>query len=110
MNIYTGQLISFNLLTVNQLCVKLVKFTAIRYFINETTFRSIYFAIFNSHLSYVCTACGQSIVPSHRTFILQRNALRIICFAKFNDQTTQLFRKIKIIKFLIWYQLKTTSS
>ena len=42
-----------------------------------------------------CTAWGQSIVPSHR-----RNALWIICFAKFNDHTTHLFRKVKIIKFV----------
>ena len=89
---------------VNQLCVKLVKANAmlskIRYFVNETTLQSIYFAIFNSHLSYACTAWGQSIIPSHRICILQRNALRIICFAKFNDHTTQLFRKMKIIKFV----------
>ena len=80
---------------VNQLCVKLVKANAmlskIHYFVNEmTTLRSIYFAIFNSHLSYACTAWGQSIIPSHRICILQRNALRIICFAKFNNHTIVL--------------------
>ena len=101
---------------VNQLCVKLVKANAmlskIRYFVNETTLRSIYFAIFNSHLSCACTAWGQSIVPSHRICILRRNALQIIFFVKFNDHTTQVFCKIKIIKFLdlvsvenVWYQL-----
>ena len=88
---------------VNQLCVKLVKANdmlfKILYFVNETTLRSIYFDIFNSHLSYACTAWGQSIVPSHRVSILHRNALRIICFAKINDHTTQLFCKMKIIKY-----------
>ena len=38
--------------------------------------------------------------PSHRICILQRNALRIICFTKFNNHTTQLFCKMKIIKFV----------
>ena len=89
---------------VNQLCVKLVKANALpfktRYFVNETTLRSIYFAIFNSHLSYACTAWGQFIVPSHRICILQRNTLRIICFAKFDDHTIHLFCKMKIIKFV----------
>ena len=31
---------------------------------------------------------------------LQRNALQMICFAKLNDHATQLFRKMKIIKFV----------
>ena len=92
---------------VNQLCVKLVKANAmlskICYFVNETTLQSIYFTIFNSHLSYTCTAWGQSIVLSHRISILQRNTLWIICFAKFSDHTTHLFRKMKI-------KLKTVSS
>ena len=78
---------------VNQLCVKLVKanpmLPKIHYFVNETTLQYIYFDIFNSHLSYACTAWGQSIVPSHTVCILQRNTLRIICFAKLNDYATQ---------------------
>ena len=45
---------------VNQICVKFVKANAmlskIWYFVNETTLRSIYFAILDSHLSHVCTA------------------------------------------------------
>ena len=101
---------------VNQLCVKLVKANAmlskICYFVHETTLQSICFAIFNSHLFYACTAWGQSIVPSHRICILQRNALQIILFVKFNDHTTQVFCKMKIIKFVdlvsvenVWYQL-----
>ena len=72
----------------------------IRYFVDETTLKSIYFAIFISHLSNACTPWRQSIIPSHRICILQRNALWIICFAKFNDHTTHLFHKMKIIKFV----------
>ena len=45
---------------VNQLCVKLVEanvmLSKICYFVNETILRSTYFAIFNFHLSYACTA------------------------------------------------------
>ena len=45
---------------INQLCLKLNKenimFSKIRHYVNETTLRSIYYAIFQSHLSYVCTA------------------------------------------------------
>ena len=87
---------------VNQLCLKLVKanaiFSKVYYFVNETTLRSIYFAILNSNLSYICTAWGQSIVLSHWVCILQRNFLGIICFAKSNDHANQLFCKMEIIK------------
>ena len=72
---------------VSQLCVKRVKANAmlskIRYFVNKTTLRSIYFAIFNPHSSYTCTTWLQSLVPSHRVCILGK-----ICFAKFNDHKT----------------------
>ena len=49
---------------------------------------------------YLMYVWGQSIVSSHIVCILQRNALPIICSAKFNNHTTQLFRKMKIIKFV----------
>ena len=79
---------------VNQLCMKIVKtnvmLSKIRYFVNKTTLQSIYFAVFNSHSSYACTAWGQPTVPSHRACILQKTALRMICFAKFNDHTTSI--------------------
>ena len=59
-----------------------------------------------SHLSYACTAWEQSIFPTHRIFILQRNALQIIYFAKFNYHTTHLFLKMKIIKFVDWVSVE----
>ena len=37
----------------------------IRHYVNETALRSIYYAIFQSHLSYVCTAWGQNIKYNH---------------------------------------------
>ena len=98
---------------VNQLCVKLVKanvmLSKIHYFVNQTTLRYIYFALFNSNLSYAYTAWGQFIVPSHKICILQRNALQIICFDKFSDHTTQLFCKMKT-KFFDLVSVETVSS
>ena len=101
---FRHQEIRLNYSILRTVCVKLVKANAmlskICYFVNETALWSIYFAIFSSHLSYACTAWGQSIVPSHRVWILQRNAPRIIYFSKFNNHTTQIFHKMKIIKFV----------
>ena len=75
-------------------------FSKICYFVNETTFQSVYFAIFNSYLLCACTAWGQSTVSSHRVCILQKNAPCIIYFAKLSNHTTQVFSKMKIIKFV----------
>ena len=50
----------------------------IRYYVNETTLRSIYYAIFQSHLSFFCTTWGQNIKYNHRISILQRKVMRII--------------------------------
>ena len=75
-----------------------VKFVII--YVNEATLRLIYYAIFQSHLSYVCTAWGQNIKYSHHISILQRKALRIIFFSDFSEHTTALFSKAKILKFI----------
>ena len=52
---------------VNHLSHKLVKANAmlckLRHYVNEATIKSIYYAIFHSHLSYVCTAWGQNLNP-----------------------------------------------
>ena len=55
---------------INQLCLKLNKANAIlckiRHYVNEATLRSIYYVIFQPHLSYVCTAWGLNINHKHR--------------------------------------------
>ena len=52
---------------MNHLSHKLVKVNAmlckLRHYVNEVTIKSIYYAIFHSHLSYVCTAWGQNLNP-----------------------------------------------
>ena len=71
---------------VNHLSHKLVRanamFCKLRHYVNEATIKSIYYAIFHSHLSYVCTAWGQNLNPKHCINLLQKKAMRI--FAKLN--------------------------
>ena len=97
---------------INHFCLKFNKANAmlckIRHYVNETTLRSIYYAIFQSHLSYVCTAWGQNIKYNHRISILQRKAMRIIFFSDFNEHTTPLFSKAKILKFIDFIQMETS--
>ena len=55
---------------INHLSHKLVKANAmlckLRHYLNEDTFKSICYAVFHSHLSYVCTAWGPNLNPKHR--------------------------------------------
>ena len=94
---------------INQLWLKLNKANSmlceICHYVNETTLRSIYYAIVQSQLSCVCAVWGQNIKYNHRIRILQRKAMRIIFFSDFNDYTTPLFSKSKILKFIDFIQM-----
>ena len=43
---------------------------------------------------------GVNYVSTNRVFIIQRNALSITCFSKFNEHTPQLFHEMKITKLI----------
>ena len=79
---------------VNSIAVKLNRANAlllkIRNYVNTKTLRNIYFAIFDSHLSYSCIVWAQNINTIRRLIVLQKKALRII---NFKDQ---LFHSIMI--------------
>ena len=80
---------------MNHLSHKLVKAYAMLFklchYVNEITIKSIYYAIFHSHLSYVCTAWGQNLNPKHRINLLQKKAMRIIIFARHDAHTSPIF-------------------
>ena len=88
---------------VNHLIHKLVKANAmlckLRQYVNEATIKSIYYVIFHSNLSYVCTAWGQNLNPKHPINLLQKKAIRIISFAQYDAHTLPIFAKLNIIKF-----------
>ena len=61
--------------------------------------RSIYFAIFDSYLSYCCLVWAQNFSTIQRILILQRKAVRIINFQARNFHTSPLFKQNSILKF-----------
>ena len=69
------------------------------HYVNKATVKSIYYAIFHSHLSYVCTAWGQNLNPKHRITLLQKKAIRIVSFSQYDAHTLPIFAKLNIIKF-----------
>ena len=80
---------------INHLSQKLVKANAMLFklwnFVNVATIKSIYYAIFHSHFSYVCTAWGQNLNSKHWINLLQKKAMRIISFAFFDAHTLPIF-------------------
>ena len=70
----------------------------LRHYVNIATSKSIYYAIFHSHLSYVCTAWGQNLNPKHHINLLQKKAMQIISFAH-DAHTLPIFARLNIIKF-----------
>ena len=102
LGIYLDQYLDWSL-QVNHLSHKLVKANAMLgkscHYVNEATIKSIYYAIFHSHLSYVCTAWGQNLNSKHRINLLQKKTLQIISFAQYDAHTLPIFAKLNIINF-----------
>ena len=48
-------------------------FAKLRHFVNSEILRSTYFAIFHSHLNYVCIAWGLTRFPQQKVSILQKS-------------------------------------
>ena len=91
----------------NAIATKLNRANAMLYkvrdFVNANILKSIYYALFESHINYVyinyvCFIWGQNISTITRLYILQKNALRIINFRECNAHSSPLFHFSKIIK------------
>ena len=88
---------------VNDLSVKLNRANALlfkmRKYVSCKILRSIYFAIFDSYLSYCCLVWAQNCSTIQRIVILQKKAIRIINFQPRNSHTSHLFKQNSILKF-----------
>ena len=88
---------------VNSVAVKLNRANAlllkIRNYVNMKTLRNIYFAIFHSHLSYLCIVWARNVYTVRRLIILQKKALRIMNFRDQLFHSSPLFSSNSILKF-----------
>ena len=64
----------------------------IRKYVSPKILRSIYFAIFESHLSYCSLAWAQNFRTIQRIVILQKKSVAIISFQPVNFHTSSLFK------------------
>ena len=70
-----------------------------RHYVDNTNLKTLYYAIFSSHLTYSCQIWGQNInIYNQRVFKLQNRALRIISFTDFQANADPLYRNLKILK------------
>ena len=71
----------------------------IRKYVSLKILRFIYFAIFDSYLSYRCLLSAQNFNSIKRILILQEKAVRIINFQPKNSHTSPLLKQNFILKF-----------
>ena len=72
----------------------------IRNYVNMKALRNIYYAIFDSHLTYSCIAWAQNINTVNRLIIFQKKAL---CIMNFKDKlldSSPLFSENNILNFI----------
>ena len=88
---------------VNDLSIKLNRANALlfkmRKYVSLKILRSIYFAIFDSYLSYCCLVWTQNSSSIQRIITLQKKAIRIINLLPRNFHTSPLFKQNSILKF-----------
>ena len=88
---------------VNDLSIKLnranVLLFKMRKYVSLKILRSIYFAIFDSYLSYCCLVWAQNCSTIQQILILQKKAVGIINFQPRNSHTGPLFKQNFILKF-----------
>ena len=88
---------------VNDLSIKLNRANALLFKMRKHAhlkiLRSIYFAIFDSCLSYCCLVWAQNFSTIQRILILQKKAVRIINFQPRNFHNSPLFKQNSILKF-----------
>ena len=88
---------------VNDVSIKLnranVLLFKMRKYVSLKILKSIYFAIFDSYLSYCCLVWAQNRSTIQRILILQKKAVRVINFQPRNSHTSPLFKLNFILKF-----------
>ena len=60
----------------------------------------MYYAIFHSHLAYLCLVWGQAKFSVNRISLLQKRAIRILYSAAYRVYTCSLFHRYKVLKFV----------
>ena len=99
---------------VNELCKKLGRSLGMIYktrkLCNETSLRSLYFSLFNSHASYGLAVWGQCLSENFTKIErIQKRTIRAIKFADFNAPSKPLMKELQILSIKDLYSTKIAS-
>ena len=87
---------------INHVALKLNKANAmlskLRHTLDSKTLRSVYYAIFESHLCYASLVWAQNTNSVKRLHLLQKKSLRIMFFQSTNSHTAPLFKVSTILR------------
>ena len=87
---------------INDIAIKLNRanalFSIMRNYVNKLTLRTIYFAIFDSHINYANLIWGQNLHSLSGIIILEEKALRVVNFQSRDFHSSPLFRSNNILK------------
>ena len=89
---------------MHDIAIKLNRANALLNFVNKHTLRTIYFAIFDTHLNYGNLIWGQNLNAVSRIVILQKKALRIM---NFQSSLVNFRSQIHYLNLIIFSNLKT---
>ena len=71
----------------------------LRYYVPLKILVNLYYALIHPFLTYGIIAWGNTYATTLQPlFILQKKAMRIMTFSKYDDHSSPLFKKLKIIK------------
>ena len=80
-----------------------------RPFVNDSTLRTIYNALFLPHLSYCSEIWGNTYISSLSKIITtQKKAIRLVCRTGKYTPSTPLFKKLNLLKFTDLVEFKTS--
>ena len=103
---YLGILIDSNLSWKNQVnyIIKKIKrnigiISKLRYYIDSKTLLHLYYALIYPFLTYGIIAWGNTYHSTLQPlYILQKKIMRIITFSKFDEPSSPLFGRLKVVK------------
>jgi hypothetical protein len=87
---------------VTSLCAKISKslfcLHRIKNFVTNAALKSLYYAMVHSHIAYCINIYGcASATVLNKLIVKQKEAIRVVCLAKFRDHTNPLFKRLGIL-------------
>ncbi len=87
---------------IDHLCTKISKslfcLNRVKNFVTNSALKSLYFAMVHSHITYCINIYGcANATTLNKLVVKQKEAIRVVCHAKYRDHTNPLFKKLGIL-------------